>query len=508
MHTGKITIDRAYRIAQIDPRLRGGFIEHLGRAIYGGIYEPDHPTADEMGFRRDVLDLVRELGVAIVRYPGGNFASGYDWEDGVGPLEARPTRLDLAWRSTETNRVGTNEFVEWARRAGAEVMLTVNLGTRGIDDARRLVEYCNHPGGTQLSDLRLAHGVSEPHGIRTWCLGNEMDGLWQLGHKTPDEYGRLACQTAIAMKWVDPSIELIACGSSDRSMSTFPAWEAVVLEHTYEYVDYISLHTYYGSRSSDADLGTYLGRSLEMDEYIRAVAATCDHVRARKRMRKEMMLAFDEWNVWHHSTARDEGLGGWPVAPPMEEERFTMADAVVVGLMLITLLRHADRIRIACLAQLVNAIAPIRTVTGGPAWRLPTYYPVRDAYRLGHGVVLDVRSSSPGYDNREYGEVPLLEATATLDEGREELVVFAVNRSHDAPLMLEGDLRSLEGYALREQIVLDHPDPMAANTVDHPDNVVPRSADGGTVEQGRLRAVLPPLSWNVLRLSARQAAGG
>ena len=285
MATARIVVDRDFRLGQVDPRLYGAFVEHLGRAVYGGIYEPGHPTADEMGFRGDVLEMVRELGVPFVRYPGGNFVSGYDWRDGVGPVAERPRRLDLAWTSTETNAVGTNEFAAWASRAGAEVNLAVNLGTGGIDEARNLVEYCNHPGGSYWSDLRRSHGVSEPHGVKTWCLGNEMDALWQLGHKTADEYGRLACQTAIAMKWVDPAIELVACGSSHGKMPTFPQWEATVLDHVYEYVDYLSLHTY--ARNLDDDLGAFLAQSLAMDEQIRTVIATCDFVKAKKRQKQD-----------------------------------------------------------------------------------------------------------------------------------------------------------------------------------------------------------------------------
>src|SRR4028119_1846360 len=213
METARIIADPEFRIGTVDPRLYGSFIEHLGRAVYGGIYEPGHPTADDMGFRRDVMDLVRELRVPIVRYPGGNFVSGYHWRDGVGPKHKRPRRLDLAWRTLETNEIGTDEFCEWARRAGTEVNMAVNLGTGGIDEARSLREYCNHPGGSLYSDMRIANGYREPHNIKTWCLGNEMDGPWQIGHRTADEYGRLARETANAMKMIDPTIEFVAAGS-------------------------------------------------------------------------------------------------------------------------------------------------------------------------------------------------------------------------------------------------------------------------------------------------------
>lgn len=500
MQSAKVILDKDFQIGAVDPRLYGGFLEHLGRAIYGGIYEPGHATADDMGFRQDVLELVRELRVPIIRYPGGNFVSGYNWEDGVGPVEQRPRRLDLAWMSTETNQVGTNEFVAWAKRVGAEVNLAVNLGTRGIDSARNLVEYCNHPGGSYYSDLRRAHGVQEPHWIKTWCLGNEMDGLWQLGHKTADEYGRLACQTAIAMKWVDPSIELVACGSSHRAMPTFGEWEATVLDHTYEYVDYLSLHQYYSNKEDD--LGTFLAQSLDMDDFIRAVVATCDYVRAKKRLQKQLYLSFDEWNVWYQ-TESDRQIRQeqpWQVAPPLFEQPYTHEDALVVGLMLITLLRHADRVKIACIAQLVNTIAPISTITGGGVWRQTTYYPFLHASRYGRGTVLNLQVSSPQYANSTFDAVPLLEAIATFNEESEELTIFAVNRGQEGPLPLEGDLRSLVGYEVLEHLVLEHEDTRARNTLEQPHEVVPHSGGDATVQDGKLTALLPKLSWNVIRL--------
>ena len=505
-HSARIVLDRDFRIGEVDPRLFGSFVEHLGRAIYGGIYEPGHPSADDMGFRGDVLDLVRALATPIVRYPGGNFVSGYDWRDGVGPRDERPRRLDLAWRTIEPNEIGTDEFVAWARRAGAEPMLAVNLGTGGIDAARNLVEYCNHPGGAFFGDLRRANGHPAPHGINVWCLGNEMDGRWQLAHKTADEYGRLACQTAIAMKRLDPTIELVVCGSSHPQMSTFPTWEATVLDHTYEYVDYVSLHIYFENRAGD--LGTFLARSLAMDDYIRTVAATCDHVRAKKRLTRRLALCFDEWNVWYHAKEATEALAPWQMAPPQYEEPYTLEDALVVGCMLITLLRHADRVKIACLAQLVNALAVISTRDGGPAWRQATYYPLLHASRFGRGVALDTRVSSPCYANETFGEVPLLEAVATLDETGGRLTLFAVNRSQEDELPLAVDLRGLPGYRVVEHLVLEHANAKARNTADQPDAVVPHPRGNARWQDGKLVARLPKLSWNVVRLGAALGATG
>ena len=495
----ELIVDREYTIGEVDKRLYGSFIEHLGRAVYGGIYEPGHPEADEMGFRKDVIRLVKELGVPIVRYPGGNFVSGYDWEDGIGPVEKRPRRLDLAWRTIETNEVGVNEFCSWAARVDAEVMMAVNLGTRGIDAARNLVEYCNHPQGTYWSDLRRSHGYPDPHRIKVWCLGNEMDGPWQIGHKTAHEYGRLAQETAKVMKWVDPTIELVACGSSNRGMRTFPEWEATVLEYTYEFVDYISLHTYYGNQEDD--LPNFLAKSLDMDEFIRTVVATCDYVKAKKRSKKKLHLSFDEWNVWFHSHEADRKLEPWQIAPPQLEDVYTLEDALLVGCMLITLIRHADRVKIACLAQLVNVIAPIMTRNRGPAWAQTIYYPFMHASRWGRGMSLLPVVKSPRYDSKDFSDVPVLECAAVADEAQKALTLFLVNRDQANDLVVLGDLRQYRGYRVERHTVLTHDDPKATNTMENPKNVVPQEAGGARIDAGgRLEAVLPKLSWNVIRL--------
>lgn len=496
--SASVTLAASRKISAIDPRLYGSFIEHLGRAVYYGIYEPGHPSADAQGFRRDVIDLIRELGVSIVRYPGGNFVSGYNWEDGIGPLDQRPRRLDLAWFTTETNQFGTDEFMRWCKESNTTPMMAVNLGTRGVDAARNLVEYCNFPGGTAWSDLRRANGSPEPYGVKLWCLGNEMDGPWQIGRKTAEEYGRIACETAKTMKWIDPSIELVACGSSGSGMPTFPAWENTVLEHTYEHADYISLHTYYGNR--DGDSANFLARTLDMDRFISTVAATCDHVKAVKRSNKTLNLSFDEWNVWFHSNEADQKQERWMVAPPLLEDKYTLEDAVVVGLMLITLMRHADRVKISCLAQLVNVIAPIMTVNGGPAWRQSIYYPFMHAAVYGRGDALDVEVQSPAYANKEFGQVPYLDAVATRDPQSGSVTLFAVNRSLEEPLQLSADARDLAGLKVIEHIVLTGADKNAANTLQNPTAVLPTANGNASLEGGKLAASLPPLSWNVIRL--------
>ena len=261
-----VTAHRDYRIAKIDDRAVRRFLEHLGRAIYSGIYEPDHPTPTPTECAATSIDLVRELKVPIVRYPGGNFVSAYNWEDGVGPREKRPTRLDLAWHTSESNAVGVHEFAEWCDAVGAEMMLAINLGSRGLDEARNFVEYVNGPTGSYWGDLRKANGRAEPFGVRHWCLGNEMDGPWQVGHKTAHEYGRLANEVAKTLRAFDQSLELIVCGSSNSDMKTYPEWERIVLEHTYEAVDHISLHMYFANRAKNT--AEYLALNAKLDAYI------------------------------------------------------------------------------------------------------------------------------------------------------------------------------------------------------------------------------------------------
>jgi alpha-N-arabinofuranosidase len=493
------TLDPAFRIAPVSRRTFGSFVEHLGRCVYTGIHEPGHPTADEDGFRGDVLALTRELGVSTVRYPGGNFVSGYRWEDGVGPVEKRPRRRDLAWHSTEPNAVGLDEFVRWTRKAGVEPMMAINLGTRGVAEALDVLEYANLPAGSALADQRVENGSKEPHGIRMWCLGNEMDGPWQVGHKTAAEYGRLAAETARAMRMLDRDLELVACGSSHSRMPTFGEWEATVLAETYDDVDFVSLHAYY--HPEGGDVGSFLASAVDMDRMIDAVVVTADAVGARLRSRKKIMLSFDEWNVWYQDRYRDSPpLEDWPVAPRLLEDQYDVTDAVVVGNLLISLLRHSDRVTSAAQAQLVNVIAPIMAEPGGPAWRQTIFHPFALTSKHARGEVLRVEPSSPVYETARFGEVPVLDAVATWDAESGEAAVFAVNRHQDEPLVLDVDVRALPVSAVREALTLADDDRGARNTAEQPDRVVPRPNATAELVDGRLRVQLPPVSWSLLRL--------
>jgi len=494
-----IELDKRAVIAPVRRRTFGAFVEHLGRCVYTGLYEPGHPTANEDGFRMDVVELVRELGATTIRYPGGNFVSGFRWEDSVGPRERRPVRRDLAWHSLESNQVGLDEFARWLKLTGAELMLAVNLGTRGILPALDLLEYANHPSGTALSDLRIANGTPQPHNVRMWCLGNEMDGPWQQGFMTADDYGKIAARTAAAMKMADKDLELVACGSSGSSMPTFGDWERTVLEHAYEHVDYVSCHAYY--QELDGDLRSFLASALDMDFFIDAVAATADHVGRKKRSKKKMQISFDEWNVWYlkehqeATGARDE----WTHAPRLLEDVYTVADAVVVGNLLMTLLKHSDRVTSASLAQLVNVIAPIMTEPRGPAWRQTTFFPFSIMSRLASGEVIRPVINTPACDTARHGEAPLIDAVATADDGR--AAVFLVNRDLKETARVTIDVRSLGSTWITEAVTLADADVYARNTLADQDRVKPAANTSAALADGVLTIELPPVSWTATALS-------
>ncbi|MDP9987038.1 alpha-N-arabinofuranosidase [Arthrobacter oryzae] len=496
----KITLDPSFVVGPVRRRTFGAFVEHLGRCVYTGIFEPDHPDADEDGFRKDVLALTRELGVSTVRYPGGNFVSGYRWEDGVGPVDQRPVRLDLAWHSTDPNTVGVDEFAKWSAKAGVEPMMAVNLGTRGIQEALDLLEYTNIDGGTALSERRRANGAADGYGIKMWCLGNEMDGPWQIGHKNALEYGRLAADTARAMRMVEPDLELVACGSSGPTMPTFGEWERVVLSETYELVDLISAHQYF---EDFGDLQEHLAAGHKMEAFIRDLVSHIDHVKSVKKSAKQVNISFDEWNVWHMSRDESKVPTGkdWPVAPVLLEDTYTVADAVVVGDLLVTLLRNTDRVHSASLAQLVNVIAPIMTEPGGRSWKQTTFHPFALTSRHASGTVLQLAVESPLVSGGKTPDFTALSAVATYDADKGEAVVFAVNRSADSALTLDAAVVALGNVRVVEAVTYANKDPYWQASADDSTSVLPSENGTVKVDGGRLTAELPAVSWSMIRLS-------
>ncbi|OZG62156.1 alpha-L-arabinofuranosidase [Bifidobacterium lemurum] len=524
-----ITIGSDSAVADVPPRMFGSFVEHVGRCVYGGIYEPDHPTANADGFRQDVLDLVRELGVTCVRYPGGNFVSNYNWEDGTGPKERRPVRRDLAWHQTETNQVGIDDFHKWSKSAGTEIMLAVNLGTRGLHAALEELEYVNGAPGTALADRRVANGIPEPMDVKMWCIGNEMDGPWQVGHMTPDEYAAAVDKVAHAMKLAESGLELVACGSSSAHMPTFGQWERTVLTKAYDNLDFVSCHAYYYERGASS-MQDYLASAEDMKQFIATVAACADEAKAANKGDHDIALSFDEWGVWYSDVwnrqedewkaAAGEGLHHepWPVAPHLLEDIYSAADAVVEGSLMITLLKHCDRVRSASRAQLVNVIAPIMAEPdGGPAWRQTVFYPFAEAARHAKGMVFAPRIDAPVIRTEAYGEVDAVDAVVTWDETSRTGLLLAVNRDVSHAHDLRIDLTALPGVnanapsdtdasdahvAIAKAIVLHDDDPHRQNTADEPNAVTPRPLPATLGGDGRIACSLPAISWAAIEFTA------
>jgi alpha-N-arabinofuranosidase len=494
MNTARLIIEKNYILSKIDDRLFSSFIEHLGRAVYKGIYEPSHPTADEQGFRKDVMDLVKYLNVSLVRYPGGNFLSGYNWRDGIGPKKERPVRLDLAWKSFESNQIGIDDFYDWTVKTRTKIMGAVNMGTGTPNEAGALLEYCNFPGGTANSDLRKKNGHNDPYNIRTWCIGNEMDGPWQTCHLDAVDYGKKALETAKIMKWIDNSIELVVCGSSNSFMPTYPEWDRIVLEHTYEYVDYISLHRYYENFNNDED---FLASFVDMDKFIKTICGTADYVKEYKRSKKTLNLSFDEWNVWYQVRQKDHD---WEYAPAILEDVYSLLDALVVGGFGITLINNSDRVKIACLAQLVNVIAPIVTVPNGPCFRQTIYWPFHDISKYGRGIAIMPIMIC---EKREtvHGDSPVLASAIVYNENDKILTVFVLNTDKNNPSNLLIDTRSFEKITPVKYSALFGKDLSQNNSAENPDAVRPLNLTLENSTSGIYKVILEKASWNVIRFS-------
>jgi alpha-N-arabinofuranosidase len=496
----RIYADSRRTLAPLRREVFGSFLEHLGRAIYEGIYDPQSKLSDSRGFRKDVLEEIRKLGVPIIRYPGGNFVSGYNWLDGVGPKANRPAVLDKAWNSMNSNEFGTDEFLAWCRLAGTEPLLGLNLGTGTAEQAAALVEYCNLEKGTSWSELRRKNGIAEPYKVQRWCLGNEMDGPWQIGHMTATEYGLKAQDAARQMRYVDPSLKLVACGSSGPGMPTYLEWDREVLEQCYDYVDAISLHRYFtNAEETGGDSTKFLAMNLSMERQIDEVAAVCDVVRGHKRSPKRLWLSFDEWNVWYRARTGDAVNGHRQSAPHLLEEVYNLEDALLVGGLINSLIRKADRVQLACLAQLVNVIAPIMTNANG-LLRQTIYYPYSWALEFARGAALELLVESPTYDVSGMGAVSYVDAAGTYQADTGKIAVFLLNRdlakAHEVEVVWEGS-----SPRAGETVVLTGSDLKAANTFEAPTKVTPQKAEKPSGTGGRTSFQLPPRSYSVVQWS-------
>jgi len=488
----KIFLDVNRTVSEISPLIFGGFAEHMGRCIYEGIYEPASPHADEDGLRTDVMAALRELNFSIIRYPGGNFLSGYNWLDGVGPKENRPRRRDLAWRSIETNQFGTNEFMKFAKKIDTQPMLGVNLGTGSIADASALVEYVNGTPGTYFSDLRVSHGYREPYGVKYWCLGNEMDGPWQIGHLDMDEYARKAREAAKMMRWQDPSIKLILCGSSNTQMPTYPEWDRVALETCYNLVDYQSLH-YYSMNETD-DTPSYLAQSYQFEDNLNTLEGTLRYVKAKLRSKHDVFLSWDEWNVWFKNREMD---GNWTEAPHLIEEVYNLEDALVVAQWMNVFLRKSNVLKIACLAQIVNVIAPILTTTDSLV-KQTIFYPFMYFSRYARGNALDVFTQAPMTETKQYGGVPSLDVSASHDPATGQGAVFIVNRSLTESIPVDVVWQTGKPSAVEAVYQICGTDVKAANTFENPNQIVPQKIDGVQMDGDTQTLNVPPLSFTVI----------
>jgi alpha-N-arabinofuranosidase len=498
----RVYVDSRRTIAPIDRNLFGSFLEHLGRAIYQGVYDPGSRLSDPNGFRKDVLAEIRQLGVPIIRYPGGNFVSGYNWLDGVGPKKERPRVLDKAWDTIESNQFGTNEFLAWCRVAGTQPLMGLNLGTGTAEQAAALVEYCNLEKGTRWSDLRRQHGIPDPYKIEHWCLGNEMDGPWQIGHMSATEYGLKAADAARQMRYVDPSLKLIACGSSGPLMPTYLEWDREMLEQCYQYVDGLSLHRYFGNNERDTggDTAKYLALNLSMERQIAETIAVCDLVRGHKRSPKKLWLSFDEWNVWYRATTGDAVDGRRQEAPHLLEEVYNLEDALLVGGLINSLLRSADRVKIACLAQLINVIAPIMTDANG-IFRQTIYYPYSWALQFARGAVLDLLVQSSTYEVAGLDQVAHLDVAGAFDPSDGKLCLFVLNRdlsqSHDVEVVWEDAAPA----RLIAASVLTGEDLKAANSFAAPQRVVPQSLAAPATGGAKTKFEVPAHSYTAIQWS-------
>ena len=530
MKKARMTLHPSYRIGSISPRLFGAFLEPIGSMVDGSMYNPRHPTADAQGMRGDMIEALRKTGLPAVRLPGGNFVSGWSWKDSIGPREQRRVNLDLAWRQFISNEVGHDEYLQWAGKIGTEAMYTINLGTGSLNDARDIVEYTNFEGGTYWSDLRKKYGHSAPYGVKTWYLGNEMDGCWQIAYweKNPTGYGVLANETSKVMKFVDPTIETVACVSSSPFLGHYPEWERQVLEQCYDVVDMVSLHHYHAA--PEGNIPALLAGYQAFESYINTEIALCDYMKTHLRSGKTMMLSFDEYGsslrpvkkLHYGRNGRLPADAYYSFDPGQKFVRHDpddwstrrnppdcgdMLKAMSTAGVMLTLLRHADRVKIGCAT---GGLGDLCATSREHVWRSASYYPFTDMIRLARGVSLQAVMECEKYTVEGYAiddvtqyegfeNVESLQYAAALSDAQDELNVFLLNADCTEGQEISLDVRGFEGFALLGHTTLFTPDLTLRNSFEQPQTIAPRNVPDTRCEGGVCTAVLPPLSWNVIR---------
>ncbi len=491
----KVIADKNIKVGEISDTLFSSFIEHMGRAVYGGIYQPDHPTADKDGFRNDVANELKKLNLSLVRYPGGNFVSGYFWEDGIGPKENRPTKKEEAWKSIETNEVGTDEFMKWTAKVGVKPMMAVNLGIGTVESARNLVEYCNGTTDTKYANLRRKYGSKDPYNVTYWCLGNEMDGDWQIGHLSADKYAEKAKEAAKLMKEVDPNIKFIACGSSHIDMPTFPEWDRVVLDNLYDVVDYLSVHQYFYESTTEDD---FFASNLAMEKYLGTLRSLLNYIQAKHRYKKSIYLCFDEYNIWYNTTPLPSE---YQVAPHLLEEYQSMKDTLVFGGLTNALLNNCDIVKIACLAQLVNVIAPIVTRNDDGYVLNAIWYPYYNFCNYMRGTTLkSLVAGGEQFDSR-FGKAYYISSAITYTD--KELVIQVVNYAKEDTLV-DFEISGFSSFELISHLVMHDEDLNARNTFENPKRLLPHEHSGQVkVDGSKITVHLDKLSWNFIRFNIK-----
>lgn len=524
----KVVVHPAYEIGEIDPRLYSAFLEPIGNMVNGSMYNPKHPTADADGLRHDFIDALKKTDLPAVRLPGGNFVSGWQWKDSIGPKEKRRAHLDLAWHQYIDNMVGHDEYLKWAELVGTEPLYTINMGTGGIQDAVDIVEYTNHKGGTYWSDLRAEYGHAEPYNVKTWYIGNEPDGYWQIGswEKDPAGYGNLTNEVSKLMKWTDPRIETIAAVSCSPNMLHYPDWDLEVMKQCYHSVDYISMHHY--QSVLDGDLPTFLGASRYFEDYINTEVAMCDYVAAKLKSPKKMMLSFDEYATHmrpggelHYG--RGEYLhykAHYVFDPSREHVRHDpdnmmgrprrggdMLNALANASTLMAFIRHADRVKIGCMTGGLGVLA---STDREHVWATASAYPYTQLMRYGRGTSLRTSVDCDTYDipsyivddtNQYYEQegVDFIDTAAAYDKASGEVNVFVVNRNWESSNDVELDLAGFEGLSFIEHIEMYTDDLEKANTWETPDAIRPVVNANAKFEGGKLSANVKAMSWNIFR---------
>jgi len=497
----RIKIDTDRVIGEVNPHLFGNFAEHLGRCIYGGIYEPGSRLADEEGYRKDVIDATRGLGVTLLRWPGGNFVSGYNWKDGIGPRDQRPVRPEGAWGSVEPNTFGTDEFLRYCEKLKIEPYICINAGLGTIEDARNWVEYCNEKRDTYWAQQRQKNGRKEPWKVKYWGLGNEIDGPWQLGHKNAEDYTKFALEAAKAMRRVDESIQLIASGSSNFGPNAdWIGWNRAVLEKLRGEIDYISLHTYIGNRENNFE--RFLAASQDIDDRIEVVEGLIAAARSGRPNPRPISIAYDEWNVWY----RARGASEFDTGRTALEEKYNFEDALAMGMFFNSFFRHADSVKMANLAQLVNVIAPIFTNKDG-LFLQPIYFPIAEYAKQRGSLALDLLISSPTYRVGNRAPLGYLDGSATYDPKTSILSLNVLNRSQNQDI--SAAIENVEGRLDPQVEVweLNHPDLKAVHNFGADTKVRPITRTTAVTLAGNgFTYVFPKHSLTILKLKLTKQA--